>query len=205
MSRTVVTIREWLPAVLVVCALTLTTSYAVLKKTSAAQDISELENLGALLSDAAELAENGALSQEETDRLTSQRKKLEDRMADTLEPSLVQAELMKSATKAGLVLREIYPTKQPGTSTARNKSTGYPRYRVLVAGSYTAISEYMQLCSRQRLPARVREFQVRPSPSEAGERSNTLVADIVVEAFRQESQVKEEQGSQRWWQGKRKS
>ncbi|MBN2562438.1 MAG: hypothetical protein JXQ75_16050 [Phycisphaerae bacterium] len=200
MSEGVGKIKDWLPLTIAVCAVILAACYAVTRKSRAAEGIHEMNDLGATLSDAAEFARKSTLSQADVEKLVSLKEELEHRMADCLEPSLVQAELMKSAAEAGLVLREIRPIRPQGKPAAQEEAVDYPRYRVLVCGTYAQIATYMRLCTEQRLPARVLEFQLRRSTTEGGLdaqpghglQSAGLTADITVEAFRPLNRTKDD-------------
>lgn len=181
MSKLISQVRRWLPVAASIGALALASVYALSREKVAAEGIREMNYLGTTLSDAAQQARDGTRSREELGRLVAEKNDLQKRMAESLEPSLVQAELMKSAKEAGLTLREIQPVK--ATPESRVAVPGYPRYRIRAGGNYQQIAEYLQLCSRQRLPARVVEFSVRPPPQEDAAQSGALAAEITVETF----------------------
>ena len=174
--------RQWFPVVVSAAALSLAMLYGLSRKTHATEGIQEMGNLGTTLSDTAQLVRDGTRSPEDRLRLAAEKSDLQKRMTDSLEPSLVQAELMKTAQQAGLVLREIQPVREQ--IAGANAPAGCPRYRILVNGSYPQIAEYMQLCGQQGLPARVTEFSVRPVAEPAGGLGAGLTADLTVEAFR---------------------
>jgi len=179
--------RDWLPMIAAVCAVVAAAIYAHTRQAHAAEEMHEAQDLAASLSAAADLAASGTLSTQDIETLNTLQQDLEHRMADTLEPSLVQAELMKSAGIVGLVLRGISPLQRAYRAPDQNPAAAYPRYRVLVSGTYQQVAEYMQLCSRQRLPARVTEFHIRRAAGEDEMSATELNADITVEAFQPHS------------------
>ncbi len=183
MSNWRTSVREWLPAIAAVGAVVLATSYTLSRKAHAAQGIRQASELGDSLTAMATIAQDRTLGQADLRQLGDLVEDLQSRMADAREPSLVQAELMQSAGKAGLVLREIRPLPEVNRPGGKDAAPDYQRYRVSLTGTYRQIAEYMQLCGRQRLPARAVEFQVRPV--EPGEWTDdvALIADITVEAF----------------------
>jgi Tfp pilus assembly protein PilO len=161
----------------------LATGLALSRKAHAAQGIRQASELGDSLTAMATIAQDRTLGQADLRQLEALEKDLQARMADAREPSLVQAELMQSAGKAGLVLREIRPAPEVNRPGGKDTVPNYKRYRVSLTGTYRQVAEYMQLCSRQRLPARAVEFRVRPvEPGEWAE-DVALIADITVEAF----------------------
>jgi Tfp pilus assembly protein PilO len=173
-----------LPAFAAAGAVVLATGFALSRKAHAAQGIRQASELGDSLSAVASIAQDRTLDQVDLRHLEALEKDLQARMADAREPSLVQAELMQSAGKAGLVLRETRPLPEVNRPGGKESSAGYLRYRVSVTGTYRQIAEYMQLCSRQRLPVRAVEFQVRPVEPGEWTEDVALIADITVEAFR---------------------
>lgn len=184
--------KRWLPVGLSALALTLAVLYALSRQMSAAAGISEVDTLGLTLSDTAELAREGTRTPEDLQRLTEEKNQLQKRMSESLEPSLVQAELMKSAKAAGLALREIQPVRE--LSTGPDAPAAYPRYRILVSGDYQQIAEYLRLGGAQRLPTRVAELSVRPT-TEPTEQGGRLTADITIEAFQPQYALKKASGS----------
>lgn len=173
-------IREWWPLAGALVALTIATGYAVSRSSQAAEGIQKANDLGASLSHAAAEVRDSTLAQDDVQRLSDQKRDLQQRLADTKQPSLIQAELVKSAKEAGLTLREIQPIR--GSTAGKKESDSLAQYRLTMQGTYPQMAEYLRCCTTQRLPARVVTLDLRPVRRE-GEESARLTADITVEAF----------------------
>ncbi len=183
MSKWADSIKAWVPSLVACCAVILAGGYLFSRQAQAAAGIRELANIGAMLSSTALLVRSSTLSLADVEALEAREKELQDRMTDALEPSLVQAELMQAAKRAGLILREISPMRSGSPRTGRKGDSDAPRYRVLVSGSYKAIAGYMQHGCRQRLPVRVVECRLRRAVSSGVAGETRLTADLTVEAF----------------------
>lgn len=173
--------KAWLPPLAGLCIVLVSAGYAWSLKTSTAQDIDQLRELGATLNSAVQDAQGTILSADECRQLEEREKNLRQRMEDVKEPALVQAELMASARKAQLNVREIQPIASAKTPGMAEPSC--PNYRVSVVGSYQQIAEYLHLCGSQRLPTRVTGLRIGRVADNNGRLSDTLTADITVEAF----------------------
>ncbi len=175
-------VKSWLGPVASVCAVLLSAGYGFSKKGLASEQIRDLSEVGTRLSDAADIVQLGAVRPEQAAQVENQMKDLEQRMSESCKPGTVQGELVASARKAGLDLREVQPVaSQLGTST--NGVVTNPSYRVMVEGSYRQISEFLQVCKTQRVPARVTSFRVVPAVDEQGKPRVGLKADMVMESF----------------------
>ena len=184
MSSVKAHIREWVPAAASICAVLLTAAYAVTKESSAAERIRDVGQLASTLTDAAQAAEKTARSAEEIAELKQKRTYVEQRMEDSRKPSCVVAELTETARKTGLAVREIQPFSSGGRGTGQqDQRKEYPQYRIQVRGTYIQIAEYMDRCSGQRLPARVREFRVGRTAGHETADGPELTAELVVEVF----------------------
>lgn len=181
MSQTFKQMRAWLPPLVGLCIVLVSAGYAWSLKTTAAQEIDQLQELGATLDSAVQSAQGIMLSPAECRQLEEREKNLRLRIEDVKKPGLVQAELMASARKAQLNVREIQPIA--GAKTAGAAVPSCPNYRVSVEGSYRQIAEYLHLCKNQRLPVRVTGLRMGRSADNNGQLSDTLTADITVEAF----------------------
>lgn len=193
MTNWMTAIKEWLPAMTAVAAMIIASCYAVSRTALAAEGIHEVNDLAATLSETAKRAQTSTRSQDEIKELKARKEHLECRMADVMKPSLVQAELMQSASKVDLEIREAQLLADRGQVKQKEGSVRYPRYRILVSGTYRQIAEFMHLCSEQRLPARVTEFRLRRSEAAGPEEELKLTADITVEAFQPAQRVDETQ------------
>lgn len=151
------------------------------RQSKALLQIGQATDLGVALSDTARLIQDGTLSHDEIAKVQAEAGELRQRLADSLEPSLVQAELMKTGKDIGVTLREIQPILLPRQGESPKQE--YPRYRVIIAGTYQAIAAYLQRCAMQRLPVRVVELTIRSASSETDAQTSLLTADITVEAF----------------------
>jgi hypothetical protein len=183
MSKATNKLRQWWPLVGAIVALVIATSHIVSRGHQAARGIQKAKEIGANLCDAAQTVRETTLTPQEVEALTAKQAELQARMTEAGQPSLIQAELVKSAKEVGLTLREIQPLKAGPTGKAGSEAKGSsPQYRLLMQGSYPQIAEYLGRCATQRLPARVVGFDVRPLPP-AGEETTRLAADITVEAY----------------------
>jgi Tfp pilus assembly protein PilO len=185
MSRAIVLLKPWMVPTLSVCFAVLAGAYALSKQQCAGASIRELEQLAAELSGVSGQAQAGSVSPIDAEALRANRQDLERRMEESTKPGMVQAELMASAKKAGLDVREVQPisahSSEKGAGTFR-----YPIYRVSVQGSYPQIAEYLHLCRAQRVPARPTGFRVGPTSASndvSGGRAGGLQAEITMEAF----------------------
>lgn len=175
-----INVREWWPLVGATAALVIAVGYAVSRGSQAVEGIRRADDLAVSLSFAAEEARDSAVAQEDVQDLADHKRDLRQRLADAGQPSLVQAELVKSAKETGLTLREIQPIRT--SAAGRRDSEGLPRYRLLMQGTYSQMAEYLYRCTTQRLPARVVTLELRPVRREGDEPAD-LAADIMVEAF----------------------
>lgn len=182
MSRAMNVFKPWFAPAISVCVVVLAAGYALSKQQRAAANIRELEHLAAQLSGVSGQAQASAMSPQDAKELRAQRQDLERRMEESAKPGMVQAELMASARKAGLDVREVQPI---AAGSGANRAAGFrsSSYRVSVQGSYAQIAEYMQLCKAQRVPARPTDFRVSPALQDSGGRAAGLRAEITMEAF----------------------
>jgi Tfp pilus assembly protein PilO len=177
-------LREWAPAALSIGAVLLTAAYAVTKESRAADGLRDASVLASSLLDAATTAEQTARSAEQIEELTQQRADLERRMEDARKPSCVVAELTETGRMTGLVLREIQPFGNAGRPAGpQDQPKAYPQYRIQMHGTYVQIAEYMARCSRQRIPARVRDFRIGRVMGQEPAKGGGLAAELIVEAF----------------------
>lgn len=178
MPRRLQQIKVWLPSLAGVCLVFISAGYAWSIKTSAAQEIDRLHELGSSLNSAAQDV-RGTLSPDEVKTLEDKQKDLRARMDDATKPGLIQAELLASARKVQLEIREI----QPVAAGAKTSGASTANFRVSVTGTYQRIAEYLQLCRSQRLPVRVTALRLIRRTDEKGRPLEKLTADITVEAF----------------------
>jgi len=176
-------IKSWLPPLVGLGIVFVSAGYAWSIKTSAAKEIGQLRELGSTLDSAAQNVSSTMLSPEDARKLDEKEADLRRRMEDVKKPGLVQAELMASARKAQLDVREIQPIAASGKPMGAALSS-CPNYRVSVAGTYQQIAEYMQMCKFQRLPVRVIGLHLGRQADEKGRPAERLTADITVEVFK---------------------
>ena len=174
-------LKAWIPPLAGLCIVFVSAGYAWSLKTSAAQEINQLHELGTTLDSAVQSAQGVMLSPEDCRTLEKRESHLRQRIEDVRKPALVQAELMASARKAQLNVREIQPIAAAKTPGAEEPSCA--NYRVSVTGSYQQIAEYLHLCRSQRLPVRVVGLRMGRAADSNGQLTDTLSADITVEAF----------------------
>ncbi len=196
MTQTSKNLREWLPAVVSIAAVLIAAGYAVTKTANAADEIREARELARTLGSTADLVEKSAISLDQIQQLKTRRKNLEHRMQDARKPGLIVPELTEAARTIGLDIREIQPVRVNGPRAGRQNKPLYPRYRVMVFGSYMQIAEYMELCEQHRIPARVKEFRMaRRTNGESRISKMPLTADIIVEAFQSADTMQQEEGA----------
>ncbi len=176
-------LQVWLAPTASLCFVALAAVFTFSKQRQAAANIRELQRGGADLCQAAERARTGFVPAPEAARIAEAAHDLELRMAEAAQPGLVQAELMASARKAGLDIREVQPAS-PTHYAGKAAGPRYPSYRVSVQGGYPQIAEFMQICKAQRVPGRLTSFRLAPVVDETGKPINVLRAEIAVDAFR---------------------
>lgn len=170
-------IQVWVPPVLAISAVLASANYGFSKRGIAAERVQELQQIGSRLSQASELVTLGTARPETLEEIKSLRQDFELRMSESIKPGVVQGQLVASARSTGLELREVQPvTDLPGVQV-------FPAYRVSVEGSYRQISEFMQACKVQRVPARVVSFRVSPAVDAQGKPKGPLKAELVMESF----------------------
>jgi len=179
--------------VLSVGSILVAAAYTTTRQSRAADQIRELSGLGAHLTKAASQAQAGVLTAAQSAELESRLADLQRRMKDSREPGLVQAELMSSARRAGLEVREVQPMNLPQKGSGQDGRTLYPAYRVSVEGRYTQIAQSLADCRRQQLPARAAAFRLgpvaeddggtSPASAEAPRTAPRLRAEITMEVF----------------------
>jgi Tfp pilus assembly protein PilO len=175
-------VLSWLIPGASVCVVLLSAGYGFSKKGIAAEHIRDLSEVGTRLTEAADLVQLGAVRPDQALQIESQLKDLEQRMGESTKPGMVQGELVASARKAGLDLREVFPIAAMSGSPVKG-IVSYPSYRVMVEGSYQQISEFLQACQSQRVPARATSFRIGPAVDEQGKPRAGLKADMVMESF----------------------
>lgn len=178
------TLRKWLPCTGGVLFVFGAICFAASRLAATRQDISELTALSAQLGEAARVMCASTMAPEKSDELQAQQEDLRQRVREAGMPALVQAELMSTARTAGLDVKEIQPVAAPGQGRDKGGEASGSGYRVQVSGSYQQVAEYMLICRRQRLPARVRAFRIIRPLTEDGRPAPLLTADITLESFR---------------------
>ncbi len=175
--------REWLPAVLMTLSVLAAGYFASTRKTLAEERIQNLDALGLTLSESAAEACHRTILPQEQAEVSTARRDLQQRLADVLQPSLVQAELVQSAVAAGVTLKEISPLPAVLQSGRPGALPTYPRYRLRVQGTYRQVANYLDLCGRQRLPARVTGLILASRSMSEDLPPDQLSAEITVESF----------------------
>lgn len=176
-------LRRWLPAAAGIAAVAGAAALAVDRSRSTERRIAEVVTLADRLNDAASIVCASTAPPDESRKDLALQDDLRRRIREACMPGLVQAELMSTARKAALDVKEIQPVAPAmGLRGAENQATN-PAYRVQVIGSYRQIADYMELCKRQRLPARVIGFRISRMNGEDGRPLPALTADITVEAY----------------------
>lgn len=176
-------VREWLPALLGGFCVVVAVLFLLVNQGKARQQIVELRQAGENLIEAAQNIEMAAVTPDESQRLKAAGDELDARITTAMKPGLIQAELMETARRAKLDVREIQPV-QAGARPPGDPSRNYPCYRVSVRGTYRQIAEYLELCKAQRVPARVKALQVsRDGPVGDAKPADSLAATITVEVF----------------------
>ena len=175
--------KEWLPAVLSVASVIGTGGYAVTRQSQAAAGIQSLLNTGSTLSTAASVAQGGVVSQQDTEALDKSFQELDQRMKDSRQPGLVQAQLVEFARSLELEVREVQPIV--GAGGKKGQASIYPAYRVAVAGKYAPIAEYMNALPKQRIPGRIIGLRLGAQRDDTTGATIGLTADMMVEVFQQ--------------------
>jgi len=175
--------REWLPAVLMTLSVLTAGYFASTRKTLAEERIQNLDALGLILSESAAAACQRTILPQEQAEVSAARRDLQQRLADALQPSLVQAELVQSAVAAGVTLKEIAPLPAVLPTGRQAASPAYPRYRLRVHGTYRQVASYLDLCGRQRLPARVVGLILVSGSGSEDLPADQLSAEVTLESF----------------------
>ncbi|GMU33709.1 MAG: hypothetical protein HS101_17885 [Planctomycetia bacterium] len=173
-------LRNWSAPLLGLLAIVFAAGFAVTRPYRLEKEINELAMIGATLNQSAQVLERTVTSPEQRSELREKMQDLTLRAEEARKPGLLQAELMQTARNGHLEVREILPVSTGHIDTSRAE---LPKYRVSVAGSYRQIAEYMEACTRQRIPARVRSFRVSHATNPDGSPSGLLLAEITVEGF----------------------
>lgn len=180
-------IREWIPAGMAVAAVLITAAYAVTKTLHAQEGIRRAGNLASALSNTATTAESTTLTAEQIAELKTRRDDLEERVREAGRAGCVVAQLTETARAEGLSIQEIQPLHSTGRNGAAQETFAYPRYRIIVQGTYQQVAEYMDRCKSQRIPARVMEYRIARTASREASAGGQLTADIIVEAFQSQA------------------
>lgn len=176
-------IRSWGPPAFGVCAIVASCFYAISRQSRVESGIRELETVGATLGRSAGVLKGAVASPERLKEIRDRKIDLTARKEDARKPGLLQAELMQSARNVNLDVREILPVASTSGTVQSTGEFVYPMYRVSVVGTYRQIAEYIEACSNQRLPARVKSFRVSVATGSDGKPRNALLAEITVEGF----------------------
>ena len=176
------TIKDWLPAMAGVGVAAAATVFAVARASEVDANIRQSNNLAAALSTTATGVKQGVMSPEEATALQARRHNLVLRMRDSRRQIVPQ--ISEAVRKAGLSILEIAPELASAQSSKPGSLPDYPRYRVMVLGTYEKIAEFMQNCCGQRIPVRVTDFRISQTESNDSVDPEMLKAEITVEAFR---------------------
>jgi len=179
-SLTAQNIRNWSAPVLGLLAIVVAAGFALSRPYRLQKEINELATIGATLNQSAHNLERTVTSPGQRSELREKMQDLARRTEEARKPGLLQAELMQTARNGYLEVREILPVSTGQMDPSRAE---LPKYRVSVAGNYRQIAEYMEACTRQRIPARVRSFRVSHATNPDGTPSGLLLAEITVEGF----------------------
>jgi hypothetical protein len=179
-------LRDWLPAGAAVCAVVVSSGYAISRFSHASTRIHEVKRLGDGLCSISQRAQADFVDPAAAKAAQQENEDLLRRMEEATRPALVQAALMAAAHQAGLTIEEVIPMlpAQAGQGSAIGKSSvKYPGYRVMVQGSYSQVADFMQLCRTQRVPMRTISFRITSSLDQKGRPTSGLKAEISVESF----------------------
>ena len=176
-------LKDWLPAMLSVASVLGTGGYAVTRQSQAAEGIQSMLSTGSTLSTAAAAAQEGVVSLQDTEALDKTFQELDQRMKDSRQPGIVQAQLVEFARSLELEVREVQPIA--GAGGKKGQASIYPAYRVAVAGKYAPIAEYMNALPKQRIPGRIIGLRLGAQRDDTTGATNGLTADMTVEVFQQ--------------------
>ena len=176
------TTKDWLPAVIGIGVAVAATVFAVTRASELGADIRRSNNLAAALSTTADGVEQSVMSSDEAAALQARRHELVLRMRDSRKQIVPQ--VSEAARKAGLSILEIAPELAAAQPAGSHGLPDYPRYRVMVLGTYQKIAEFMQKCCEQRIPVRVTAFRISETKGNSSADPELLKAEITVEAFR---------------------
>ncbi len=179
-------IKSWLPAIGAMLTVVAAVVYAISRTTTVSDEIRNMDDLAASLSSKAMDVEAGVRSNEEVERLQSQRVEFESRMSDSEKPGLVVSQLSQAARASGLQVLEIQPMTPSlagKISSADPNALVLPNYRVSLKGDYKQIAAYMTGCATQRIPVRVVGIEMGRMEESDSSPGEDLRADITVEAY----------------------
>jgi hypothetical protein len=175
-------LKAWLPATLSVASVLLSSAYAATRHSQAADGIRNLQITSSTLNTASAVAQGGVLSQQDEEALNARYNELEQRLKDSRQPALVQAQLVEFARSLDLEVREVQPIADP---SKKSGSSDLRAYRVMVAGQYAQIASYMSALPKQRIPARVIALRLGAHRDDETGVTIGLSAEFTVEVFNQ--------------------
>ncbi len=145
-----------------------------------------LEGLSTAAGEAAFALRQRCASAAECAEIDRVRADLRQRLRDFRSAATVVAGLSETCRECGARVMEIQPVAEGGGSAASPDFVPR-RYRLAVKGDVAALARLLDACPRQRLPAQVVQFTIRPDadeqPSAESRRRPPLSAEIVVECF----------------------
>ncbi len=183
MQSIITSVRNWVPAVMAVLAVVVASWYAVGRKVEASAGIHDVRTMAEILNDTATSVRASVWSADSLAELIEQESDLTRRIEDSYKQGLVVPQLSELARRGGILVLEIQPVR---SAKGSELNAAYPRYRVSIRGSYSAIAGYMQQCGDLRIPLRIVEARINHELADDGEALKTLVADLTVEAFQPE-------------------
>ena len=182
MPNVLQTIKDWLPAAAGLVFLVAATMFTLGRASEVGDNLRRSNNLAAALNTTASGVEQGILSPDEVAALQARKHDLVLRMRDSRKQIVPQ--ISEAARKAGLSILEIAPNLAVSKGGKSSNSVDYPKYRVMVLGTYQKIAEFMQKCGKQRIPVRVTAFRISQPEHKSAVDPSLLKAEITVEAFR---------------------
>lgn len=176
-------LRDWLPTGAAICAVVVSSGYAISRLSRASARIHEVQRMGDGLCTISQRAQADFVDPAAAKAAQKENEDLQNRMEEATRPALVQAALMAAAHQAGLTIEEVIPTVLAQGNPNGKSSVKYPGYRVLVQGTYSQVANFMQLCRTQRVPMRTISFRITSNLDQKGRPTSGLKAEISVESF----------------------
>jgi len=173
-------------------------TFAISSYHNAGTSIRRLSSLGTALSETASTVRESIHPPEYAQTLKDRKKDLDTRLVECAKPNLMVTEISGNIRSVGasvLEIKPLDPLRSTGPASDKSATMPFPRYQVVLLGTYQQVAEFMKHCTRQRLPVRVADFILTATDYQSETNEPMLRAEVTVESYQDTKRASEGQSS----------